>query len=372
MLVVVTIIMPCTADLKIDTSKPVLVTGGTGYIASVLIDLLLSKGLKVHTTVRDPSNAEKLAHLKALEDKHKGAGGSLAFFKGNLVEEGSFANAMKDCAIVFHTASPWIQEPKNPYKEVVEPAVNGTANVLNQATKTPTVKRVVLTSSALAICGDATDANDAPGGVFSEVVWNRTNNIKKGPYAYSKVMAEMKAWEIAGSQTQWKLVVINPGFVLGPGVTTHPTSESWKILKQIGDGTMASGCPAFGFGLVDVRDVAQAHMAAAFLENATGRHLVNGCNSDLFQLGQALQGKYGNDYALPKSKVNKWLLWLIAPYLGLGLTREQVWNNVDVSFKIDNTKSKEELFMTYIPMKQTCEEMFQQMIDAGMVQPKKK
>ena len=74
MLVVVTIIMPCTADLKIDTSKPVLVTGGTGYIASVLIDLLLSKGLKVHTTVRDPSNAERTSTRVLVEVLHSSRG----------------------------------------------------------------------------------------------------------------------------------------------------------------------------------------------------------------------------------------------------------------------------------------------------------
>lgn len=82
----------------------------------------------------------------------------------------------------------------------------------------------------------------------------------------------------------------------------------------------------FPFGVVDVRDVAEAHLATAFLENAAGRYLINACNSNLYQLGETLREKYRNDYALPRGTVSKWLLWILAPYVGLGLTRQQIWN----------------------------------------------
>jgi nucleoside-diphosphate-sugar epimerase len=49
---------------EIDKTKPVLVTGGSGYIASWIIKMLLEDGIDVHATVRDPSNAEKVNHLK--------------------------------------------------------------------------------------------------------------------------------------------------------------------------------------------------------------------------------------------------------------------------------------------------------------------
>jgi len=43
---------------QIDRTKPVLVTGGTGYLASWIIKMLLEDGISVHATVRDPSDAD--------------------------------------------------------------------------------------------------------------------------------------------------------------------------------------------------------------------------------------------------------------------------------------------------------------------------
>lgn len=79
----------------------VCVTGGTGFVASELIKQLLEKGYTVKATVRDPSDGEKLHHLKALAE---GLPGSLSFHKADLLEEGAFDSVLKDCEYVFHTA----------------------------------------------------------------------------------------------------------------------------------------------------------------------------------------------------------------------------------------------------------------------------
>ena len=138
---------------QIDKSKPVLVTGATGYVAGWVVKKLLDQGIMVHAAVRDPQNTKKLAHLEKLAKESKG---SIKYFKSDLLKEGSYAEAMEGCELVFHTASPYTLSVKDPQKELVEPALNGTRNVLNQANKTASVKRVVLTSSCAAIyCGDA-------------------------------------------------------------------------------------------------------------------------------------------------------------------------------------------------------------------------
>ena len=49
---------------KIDLSKPVLVTGANGYVASWLVKKLLDKGFNVHAAVRNPDDKEKIAHLQ--------------------------------------------------------------------------------------------------------------------------------------------------------------------------------------------------------------------------------------------------------------------------------------------------------------------
>ncbi len=92
-----------TSDI-IDTSSPVMVTGATGYVAGHVVERLLQAGCTVHAAVRDPNDAKKLAHLKALDTR---TSGSLRFFAADLLKHGSYADAMQGCGTVFHTASPF-------------------------------------------------------------------------------------------------------------------------------------------------------------------------------------------------------------------------------------------------------------------------
>ena len=135
----------------IDKSKPVMVTGATGFVAGWLVKKLLEEGITVHAAVRNPDNNEKLKYLNAIADKSKG---SIKYFKSDLLQEGSYAEAMEGCELVYHTASPFVIDVNDPQKELIDPAKLGTRNVLEQANKTASVKRVVVTSSCAAIYGD--------------------------------------------------------------------------------------------------------------------------------------------------------------------------------------------------------------------------
>ena len=149
--------------MNIDRSAPVLVTGGNGYIASWLVKYLLEDGIDVHATVRDPSNDTKVGHLKQIA---KGASGTLTLFEADLLHDGAFDEAMTGCELVFHTASPFvISGIKDPQKDLVDPAVQGTRTVLESANRVSSVKRVVLTSSVVSIYGDAADQK---ADMFSE------------------------------------------------------------------------------------------------------------------------------------------------------------------------------------------------------------
>ena len=219
---------------QIDKSKPVLVTGANGYVASWLVKKLLEEGINVHAAVRDPNDEKKIGHLKKLAANSTG---SLQFFKADLLTPGSYKEAMQGCELVFHTASPFTLDVKNPQKQLIEPAVKGTENILNAANEVASVKRIVVTSSCAAIYTDAIDSVNAPGGVLTEADWNTSSSLEYQPYAYSKTLAEKKAWEIAKSQDQWDLITINPSLVLGPALNAQQTtSESMNILKMIGDG----------------------------------------------------------------------------------------------------------------------------------------
>lgn len=349
----------------IDKSKPVLVTGATGYVAGWIVKRLLEEGITVHAAVRNPDDQKKTAHLVELAAKTKG---KIKFFKSDLLEEGSYAEAMKGCELVFHTASPFTSNFKDAQKELIDPAVKGTINVLDQANKTATVKRVVITSSCAAIYTDATECANAPGGILTEEIWNTTASLQYQPYSYSKTLAEQKAWEMYKAQNRWDLVTINPSLVLGPALNAGSvTSESYNVLKQLGGGTAKFGAPKMGMGMVDVRDVAEAHYQAGFNPAAKGRYITSAWNTNLLEIALTLLPKYGKKYPLPKKALPKWLLMLVGPMMSKSLDRKMIRNNVNVEMKADNSKIKKELGITFRPMKETMEDSFQVLIDNKII-----
>lgn len=353
---------------QIDKTKPVLVTGATGFVAGWLVKKLLEQGITVHAAVRNPDKLEKITHLNEIA---KNTTGNIVYFKSDLLEEGSYQEAMEGCELVFHTASPFTSEFKNPQTELIDPAVKGTTNVMETAKKSNSVKRVVVTSSCASIYTDATECANAPNGMLTEEIWNTTASLDYQPYYFSKTLAEKKAWEITQSQDQFDLVTINPSFVLGPMLNPKfTTSESFNILKQMGDGTMKAGAPKLGVGLVDVRDVAEAHFLAGFTPEARGRYITSGHNTDFLEMALTLQEKYGADFGIPKKALPKWLLSFVGPMINKSMSRKFVKNNVNVAWKADNSKIKSELGVAFKPMKTTMEDSFQVLVDAGIFKKK--
>jgi nucleoside-diphosphate-sugar epimerase len=350
---------------QIDKSKPVMVTGANGYVASWLVKRLLDEGITVHAAVRNPNNEEKLSHLK---EAAEASNGEIKFFQGDLMKEGSYKEAMEGCELVYHTASPFTTDVKDPQKELIDPAVNGTANVLNSANEVSSVKRVVVTSSCAAIYTDAIDSVNAPGGKLTEEIWNTTASLDYQPYSYSKTLAEKKAWEIVESQSRWDLVTINPCLVVGPALNPHnTTSETVNILKMLGGGDMKMGAPKMGVGIVDVRDVAEAHFKAGFTPEAKGRYITAGHCTDFLEMGTVLLPKYGAQFPLPKKALPKWLLMVVGPMTNKLFTRHFIKNNVNVPWNADNSKIKKELGIKFRPMRDTMEEAFQVLIDEGIL-----
>lgn len=347
----------------IDPQAPVLVTGATGYVAGRLVERLLAQGHTVHAAVRNPDDASKLRFLKALTAGAPAP--SIRFFRADLLEPGSYGEGMGGCELVFHTASPFTTSVRDPVAELVEPARLGTRNVLEEAERTPSVKRVVVTSSCAAVYGDNADLRKTPDGVFTEEVWNTSSSVDHQPYSYSKTLAEREAWEIAGRQDRWDLVAVNPSLVLGPGLDPRGTSESFAIMRQFGDGTLKMGVPRCGFGVVDVRDVAEAHYRAGFTPEAKGRYIVSGHDSDLAELAAILRKHFGGRYPIPTRILPKWLVWLVGPWVNEGMTRRFVSRNIGLPWKADNGKGVRELGLAYRPLEGTVVEFFQQMADAG-------
>ena len=121
------------------------VTGATGYVGTELVKQLLERGWNVRAAVRDTSNARRVEPLLRLA---AALPGSLQLVECDLQREGSFHAACAGVQYVFHAASPFFFGTSDPQKDIVEPAVQGTRNVLLACAATKlSLRRVVLTSS---------------------------------------------------------------------------------------------------------------------------------------------------------------------------------------------------------------------------------
>jgi nucleoside-diphosphate-sugar epimerase len=342
----------------IDPDAPVLVTGGTGYIASWIVRYLLEDGRTVRATVRNPDKPSGLEHLHALAAEHPGR---LSLHAADLLEEGSFTEAMAGCELVMHTASPFlIGKVRDPERQLVRPALEGTRNVLASVEATPSVKRVVLTSSVVAICGDNIDMLGRER--FTEDDWNTTSSLDHQPYPYSKTVAEKEAWSLQAAQSEphrWDLVTIHPGLVLGPALTTVSKSGSMTTMRHFTDFTMAAGAPALEMGVVDVRDVARAHIAAGYTPDAHGRYIANAETMSMLDIGKALRAKFGYRPSFPLFEAPKAAIKLAAPVAGL--TRKFVELNVGYPLRFDNSRTVKELGITFRPGAESVTELFEQM-----------
>lgn len=342
--------------------EKVLVTGGTGYIGSWVVKELLEKGYHVRLASRNTKKQEKFKHLHEIASAEKG---ELELFEADLLDEGSFNEAAKGCQSVIHIASPFSLNVKDAKKELIDPAKEGTRNVLTAATKSGTVKRVVLTSSVAAIHGDSKDMQDANLDEFNEEHWNTTSSEKHQPYSYSKTVAEKEAWQIAGSQNQWDLVVVNPSFVVGPSLTELTSSESLNFVSNLLNGKFKTGAPELYFGFVDVRDVAHAHVLALENEKAEGRHIVSNKVMNFLEFAKLIDSEFPAKYKLPKSLAPKFIMYLTGWMFGVSF--KFVKNNVGYEIRLDNSKGKRELGMSYRDMSNTVQDMVKQMEKQGFV-----
>lgn len=239
-------------------SKPVLVTGASGFVGWHVARLLVERGARVRALVRPGSRLRELEAETAI---------------GDLRDSTSLGSAVAGCGAVFHVAADyrlWTPDPQVLYQSNVD----GTRNLL-EAARRAGVERVVYTSTVGCI-------GFVPGGLGDETTPVKLEDMT-GTYKRSKFLAEQVALRYAAEGLP--VVVVNPTAPVGDH-DFKPTPTG-KIILDFLRGRM----PAFvdtGLNLVDVRDVALGHWLAFERGRPGERYILGAENLTLQEILQRL------------------------------------------------------------------------------------
>jgi len=305
-----------TAKPVVDESVPlVLVSGASGYVATHTIQqLLLSGNYRVRGTVRSLKNEEKLKPLRQLVPDAKYP---LELCEADLQNKESWIPVVKGCKYVLHIASPFPSgKPKNP-DEVIRPAVDGTLNVLSACAESGNVKRVVLTSSVVAVSNGGAGHPGRQDHTYTEDDWSMPELCP--PYERSKTLAERAAWDFLKElpeEKKFEFAVINPGGIFGP-ILIKSFGTTVGIIKSMLSGDMP-GIVDASVMVVDVRDVARAHIIAMEKPECNGKRYILVGESDVTM--QRMCGMVNKEFvpqgykACGKFKVPKFMAWVMSKF----------------------------------------------------------
>ncbi|KAI0503207.1 hypothetical protein F5B22DRAFT_640310 [Xylaria bambusicola] len=317
----------------------VLLTGGSGFIASHVLDALLDTGFSVVVTARSEEKGKSI--VESVKPHH------LSYVVvEDIATEGAFDHVFRTQApfdYVVHTASPYHLNVDDPVKDFLDPAIKGTTGLLKSIkAHGATVKRVVITSSSAAVLNPDNHAK-----VYDETHWAPTtleDAIKypaKHGYRASKVLAEKAAWAfVADEKPKFDLAVINCTYVFGPIQRKLPSLEAMNAsnhrIRDMLQGKMRDGVPPTMpvFTWVDVRDVALAHLRAMTVPKAGGnRFYVVGGHFTNKQIVDIIRDKF--------------------PSLADRFPADTVSDLPDDVYNFNNSKSREVLGIEYTSLQKT-------------------
>lgn len=323
-----------------DEKPLVVITGVTGYLGSqTCLSFLRDGSYRVRGTVRSTSNQSK---LQPLRDGFGDLFSQLELAEADLNNEASLVSVCAGATYVVHTASPFSFSG-----DCTGPAVAGT-NAIMKACTEHGVKRLVMTSSSVAIQCVANEDKPKQGEEYDESYWSNPDRPQGlMDYFKSKTLAEKAAWDFQKTTNpSLEIATINPVFIMGPSLCSGDgTSEGWLV--QVLNGSKTE-IPVGGMGFVDVRDCALAHLLAVQRPEAANKRFI-------LNFGRTL---YRDVYG-----------WL-APFNDRGAkvpTTMAVGDEPTEFDLLSNRQSREVLGITYTPIQQTFVDMAESLLVAGKV-----
>lgn len=341
------------------TSERELVTGGSGFIAGHCILALLEQGYLVRTTIRSLAREPEVRAV--LAEAGMTSGDRLTFVAAELTSDDGWPAAVDGCDYVLHVASPVHLEAVANEDDVILPAREGALRVL-RAARDAGVERVVMTSAFHAV-GYGHPHTDH---VFTEDDWSVLDGPGMNTYGRSKTLSERAAWDfVAAEGGSLELATICPVAVMGP-VMGKAISGANHIVSRSLDGGMP-GYPHLWIPIVDVRDVARAHLLAMTTPGAAGQRFLvsSGACLPMAQIGATLRTSLGD----AAKRVPSRSIPNIVVRLGSLFNPElrQTVPDLDYARKVSSDKAKSVLGWTARPAEEAVVAAGQSMIARGLV-----
>jgi dihydroflavonol-4-reductase len=331
----------------------ILVTGGSGFIAGYLIRQLAAEGWTINATIRSLDKEGKVRALIGVPEAQ------LRFFAADLTNDAGWAEAVAGCGHVAHVASPFPAAAVKHEDELIVPAREGALRALRFA-RDAGVKRFVMTSSMAAI------AYGHKGRTrFTEADWTDVDADDIYPYVKSKTIAERAARDwVAAEGGALEFCTVNPSAVLGP-VWGDDFSASIEVVKKLLEGALP-GYPRLGFGIVDVRDVADLHVRVLNAPDMAGERFV--CSGPFYmmdEVGRVLRDRLGSEARkVPTRKLPDFVVRLFALF---DPVVRQVTGELGKIRDGDSTHACEVLGWKMRPAEESIVDTARSLIDLGLV-----
>ncbi|VDL72977.1 unnamed protein product [Nippostrongylus brasiliensis] len=288
-------------------NEVVLVTGATGYVALHCVQQLLHSGYHVRGTVRSKTNEKKVGPLRRLA----GESNRLELVEADLT-----------------VADDWPS------------------------------------------CSAINDGHRNDSRVFDETCWTDINSPIVDDYAKSKTLAEKAAWDFWNTldrNTRFSLTVLNPTFIIGP-VLSDSENGSCTVIGRIMDFRTYLASPKVSLGVVDVRDVARAHVEALKRPETDGERILISARSVWFkEMMDWLRKEFKHmGYNISRIEAPNWLVKMYAA-LNVDKQVQAVMHRIGPELRFNNSKSHEIMGMDYTEPRISLSEMVHSMIDYGMI-----
>ncbi|MEE3318702.1 MAG: NAD-dependent epimerase/dehydratase family protein [Candidatus Thermoplasmatota archaeon] len=318
----------------------VTVTGASGYIGSHVVANLLARGRDVRATVRDSSDPIRVEHLRALPVAE---GGTLEIVEMDLFDEASVHAAIANCTDLIHTAAAVRISAKDPQRQIVDPSVIGTRNVVAAIDAAGTVERFVHTSSTAAIRPMVWK----DGETLTTETWADDATLEGNPYGLAKVLAEriVREWHSDGGGRKPRMVTIHPSVVFGPPLSKIHLRGSLSFLNSLVKRKVPLLIP-IQINIIDVRDVAEAHVRALTMGQNAGRYLTVSGDMQFSEISKTLRDEYP-ELKTPRFTVPYLFALVFGPFFDKRITLSWARQHLRRRIYWDATPAERELGMSW-------------------------